>query len=198
MPLIYTSKDRFSIFNSRNIHLFLGVFLILATFFYDNYYKKRVLSFSGSFAEQGEKVDEIKEKPKSLPIKIKIESLGIDLEVEEGAIKDGVWQISENNVSHLNISKVPGEGGNIVIYGHNKKNLFGPIRWIKVGDEIKVLNQEGKEFSYRVKEALTLTPDAIEYVYPKEEEILTLYTCTGAFDSKRFIVIAKPVNLITP
>ena len=35
--------------------------------------------------------------------------------------------------------------------------------------------------------------DAIEYVLPKNNETLTLYTCTGFADTDRYIVVAKPL-----
>ena len=116
----------------------------------------------------------------------------LSLDISEGAIVDGVWQISKVGASHLNVSANPGEGGNIVIYGHNKNSLFGPIRWIEKGAEIEINDENGNKYSYVVSETLEVSPDKIEYVLPKNEEILTLYTCSGFLDSKRYIVIARP------
>jgi len=109
-------------------------------------------------------------------------------------IDDEVWQVSEKGASHLSISANPGEKGNIVIYGHNKNNLFGPIRWLEKGDSIKVINEEEKEFLYKVVGTVQVNPTELEYVLPKEKEILTLYTCDGFLDSRRYVVLAEPVD----
>lgn len=121
MPLIYSSEKRSKRFIRRNYLVLLGILVIAGTFFYDNYYKKRILSFRKS-------VPEVEQKKTFKPVKIIIDSVGVNLDVEEGKIENGVWQISEKGATHLDISANPGDGGNIVIYGHNKKHLFGPIK----------------------------------------------------------------------
>jgi len=128
----------------------------------------------------------------SPPISIRIRSVNIFLVVSEGSITDGIWSISESGANHLNVSGNPGDGGNIVIYGHNKKNLFGPIRNIKVGDLVEINSEIDKKYYYRVEKTAVVKPEEIDYVLPKDTEILTLYTCTGFMDSKRFVAVATP------
>lgn len=128
------------------------------------------------------------------PIQLEIPSLNIDLSVEEAVIKDGVWQISPKNVSHLATSAVPGQGGNIVVYGHNKASILGRLRSIKEGEKIYLKNQTGEIFPYVVEKTVIVNPDDIQYVEKKNEEVLTLYTCTGLFDSQRLVVVAKPLK----
>ena len=53
--------------------------------------------------------------------RISIDSLGIDLPVYDTIIRDGVWQISPDGISHLRNSAVPRGDGNIIMYGHNKR-----------------------------------------------------------------------------
>jgi LPXTG-site transpeptidase (sortase) family protein len=168
-------------------YLFLttGILLILFSVSYRTY-RSRVLSFKGTVTESV-----IKQYVK--PVRIVIDDLKIDLPIEEGSIQDGIWSISENGASHLNISESPGGKGNIVIYAHNKNKLFGPIRWIKNDTLIKVINEDGKEYDYKVTERIEVKPTDLTYVLPKNEETLTLYTCSGFADSKRFIVTAKRV-----
>ena len=164
--------------------LIVGFFLI-ALFSGWRVYNARILSF------KTDNVSASSESQSSNPVSINIPSIGLTLPVEESTIIDGVWQISYQGASHLDKSADPGEGGNMVIYGHNKKSLFGPIRRLKEGDLIEIKNEEGVLYSYRVVKTVITTPDDIEYVLPKSEEILTLYTCTGLLDSKRHIVLAK-------
>mgnify|MGYP001597788182 CR=1 FL=1 len=165
-------------------YLLSGLFLV-CLFIGWRFYNARILSF------KTDNVSASSESQSSNPVSINIPSIGLTLPLEESAIVDGVWQISYKGASHLDKSADPGETGNMVIYGHNKTSLFGPIRWLKEGDLIEIKNEEGALYSYRVVKTVITTPADIEYVLPKSEEILTLYTCTGLLDSKRHIVLAK-------
>lgn len=168
------------------VYLFSGL-LLIAIFTGWRFYNARILSF---------KTDNISVSPEtqsSNPVSINVAAIGLNLSIEESRIVNGVWEISYRGASHLDKSADPGEAGNIVIYGHNKNSLFGPIRWLKEGDLIEIKSEEGTLYNYRVAKIVITTPDDIEYVLSKSEEILTLYTCTGFADSKRFIVVAKRV-----
>lgn len=184
--------------SSGKINLFAGflalVFLLgLPLVSYGAYlkYQKTVLSFKGQAPSNAE-ISQIRAEK---PVRIEITRLGINLPVEEATITNGVWQISETGVSHLGTSARPTEGDNIVLYGHNKKRLLGPIIGrIKVGDEIDVFSESGQKNTYKVSEVLVVSPNAIDVVYPTEQEVLTLYTCTGPFDSKRLVVKAVPIT----
>lgn len=131
-----------------------------------------------------------------LPAQILIPKVRINLSVFEAKAKDKVWEISEEGASYLLGSGVPGGKGNVIIYGHNKNKLFGPIRWLEIGDEIKVINKKGEEFIYKVARTKTVSPDEISVLAPTEDATLTLYTCTGFLDSQRLIVIAKRLSLL--
>jgi LPXTG-site transpeptidase (sortase) family protein len=169
------------------LFLVIGIILIVFSLLYRNY-RSRVLSFEGTITETV-----IQKYPKA--VRIIIPDVKIDLPVEEGAVQDGVWSISESGATHLNISENPGGKGNIVIYAHNKNNLFGQIRWLNNGALIKIINENGQEFEYKTNQIVEVKPTELSYVMPKNEEILTLYTCSGFADSKRFIVTAKRVQI---
>jgi LPXTG-site transpeptidase (sortase) family protein len=169
----------------------LGVSLIAigTIFFFASLFIKSwqagILSFSG----------EVSGSPQHLPRpqRLMIDSVGIDLGVSEGSIRDGVWEISPNSAVHLDISSSPGGGENIVIYAHNKKNLFGELKRVKVGDIVRVISGSGRVYSYVVYETNVISPKRVEYVSPTGFEVLTLYTCVGIADSKRFVVRARPL-----
>jgi LPXTG-site transpeptidase (sortase) family protein len=169
--------------------VFIGLTLIII--YFTRSYSKRVLSFNNSDSSLVQ-VEKVEKKIYAKPISLEIPSLKINLPVEESQIVDEVWRISEKGASHLNTSASPGEGGNVVLYAHNKKLLFGLVRQVKKDAEILVSTEDKKSWKYKVIETVIVTPDDISYVLPKSEETLTLYTCTGFADSKRFIVIAKP------
>ena len=174
------------------LFLFLGLFFILL-FSGWRFSRARILSFRDAYPEDKKVAEKTEE---SRPTFIKIPSVGINLAVEESAIKNGVWEISYEGASHLDKSANPGQNGNVVIYGHNKNQLFGPIRWVEAGNTIEITDNGGKKYEYKIVKTLVTTPDDISYVLPKDKETLTLYTCTGFLDSKRFIAIAEPV--VTP
>jgi LPXTG-site transpeptidase (sortase) family protein len=142
-----------------------------------------------SFSSVPELKEEISED--LFPERILIPKVRIDLLVFPAQASEDVWEISEEGVSYLLGSGLPGRKGNLVIYGHNKNRLFGPIRWLKKDDEIKVINRRGEEFTYKIKETKTVTPAMIDVLYPTEDSTLTLYTCAGLLDRERFLVVAK-------
>lgn len=125
------------------------------------------------------------------PSQISIARLKIDLPVSPAAIEAGIWEISQVGASYLVGSGIPGKGGNVVIYGHNKKYLLGPILSLKKGDQVRIKNTKGDEYEYLVEEIKTVTPEQVEVLLPGNGASLTLYTCSGLFDSKRFVALAR-------
>lgn len=128
------------------------------------------------------------------PQKITLENLDIQVPIIEAKIIDGIWQTSETQATHLDTSMRPGENGNIVIYGHNKKDIFGHLNQVSKGQKITITNTEDEKFLYIVTDKSIVNPDQIEAVLPTDREELTVYTCTGWFDSKRLVIKALPLN----
>ena len=155
-------------------------------------YQTRVLSFDTSRLPMTELANEEFRQP--LPVQVEIESVEINLPVEEARIINGIWEISKTGASHWENSANPGENGNVVIYAHNKNSLFGPIRWLELGDVIGLKNSQGQTFQYKVVETVVVNPNTIDYVLPTREERLTLYTCTNFMDKDRYIVISEPIR----
>jgi LPXTG-site transpeptidase (sortase) family protein len=127
-----------------------------------------------------------------VPKKVVIPALGIDLEVERSAIVDGYWKVYEDKAGWGEGSGYPGQIGNQVIFAHARKGLFLPLQSIKVGENIYVLT-DTSWFVYEVYERKEVNPNQTEVIEPTDEEILTLYTCSGYEDSNRLIVKARPI-----
>lgn len=163
--------------------VFTGISLMGISMFYRSY-RSKSLSFEGEIPQASVVLDK-------KPVHIIIEKPDIDLAVNEAVIANGIWSVSEDSANHLNTSATPGNPGNIVIYAHNKNHLFGPLRWIEVGAKIELINEDNETFDYYVTNKIEVKPDDISYVLPTNEETLTLYTCTGVFDSKRLIIVAN-------
>lgn len=152
------------------------------------YHQDRILSFNAKEIAKSVFSTGIK------PVYIKIYPIGVDVSIGETVIKDGVWVIQPNKASYLTASAGIGDKGNMIIYGHNKDNILGPIRYIKAGAKIELKGSDEKTYYYEVLKTDVVNPDNLEYVLPKDEEVLTLYTCSGFMDSKRFVVVAKRIK----
>lgn len=167
--------------------LLIGSLCLVTAFTLKGYqeFQQNILSFS-----QAPTISELVEE-EDLPESILIPKIKVDLPVTPAKVINDKWETSDEGASYLLGSGVPGREGNVVIYGHNKNHLFGPIRWLKENEEIKVINKKGEEFIYKIVGTKTVSPEAIEVLAPTEDATLTLYTCTGFLDRERFVIIAK-------
>ena len=127
-----------------------------------------------------------------VPQRVIIPDLAIDLEVEKAEVVGGYWEVFADSAAWGTGSGLPGEAGNQVIFAHAREGLFLPLRSIEVGQKVYVLNED-EWYKYEVYEIKEVYPNQVEVIAPTEDETLTLYTCSGYQDSKRLIVIAKPV-----
>jgi LPXTG-site transpeptidase (sortase) family protein len=140
------------------------------------------------------------------PVRLKIESVGINVlvfvvDLDEGgyiAMPDryaGYWQ----NSAPLN------EIGNTVIVGHNVPGVgavFSGLDRVQAGDEVRLTDQFGAEYVYRVAETAIVQGEgappeeaqrAFEYTQPTDDQRLTLVTCHPDITCpQRLIVIARP------
>lgn len=171
--------------------LALGILTFIASLIL-RWHQSRILSFSTTPQDSSATTGLNK------PISITLPKLNRTLSIEEARISDNTWEVSETGASHWDNSANPGDSGNIVIYGHNKNNLFGPIRWLETGDKIEITDTNGNLHTYQITATKTVPPTDISVVSPTSDETLTLYTCTGFLDQKRFIVIAKPISALQP
>lgn len=163
--------------------MLVGIAMVFFSLWYLSY-SRRILSFNAT----PDKVTKIVRS--SPPWQIKIANAKIDLSLEAGKIENGIWQISPDKGSYLVTGAFPGEGGNIVIYGHNKWGIFGKLNNVKKGQKVILINKDGKEYEYTVDKILVVDPTNTSFVEPKDYEVLTIYTCTGFLDSKRLVVQA--------
>lgn len=165
----------------------LGIFFILVSSTHW-YLKYQALSLDAKliseYVDQTHSEDNI---PKHIAIK-----WFVDTDIEKHLFQEGNWTISETVASYLSNSAKPGENGNIIIYGHNKRSILGNIRALKGDEIITITTQDNNEHKYAIEKITEVDPKDTEYLKPTTEETLTLYTCAGFMDKKRFIVQAKP------
>jgi len=126
------------------------------------------------------------------PSHIIIPSLKISLPVTTVKItEDATWEVSYEAASYGELTALPGNKGNTIIFAHALPRLFRTLPAIKKGDLIHVFTQSDW-FTYRVAETETINPDDLKILSENDSNQLILYTCTGPDWQKRFVVKALP------
>ena len=125
----------------------------------------------------------------SAPVVISLSELNLGLPVFPGEIKANRWPVTSKGVIYLSSSS----SSNTIIYGHNWPNILGHLKDAQVGQEIIVRYQSDQVRNFKISHIKIVGPNATEILQPATEDQLTLYTCTGFLDSKRLVVVAKPV-----
>lgn len=121
--------------------------------------------------------------------RMKIPSLNMDLEIIPSKITNNKWEATDQGVSYLSSSPVPGEKGNSIFYGHNWTSLLGNLTKIKPGAEINITFNK-KESAFIVEYVSVVGPNDTQILANTTDSRITLYTCTGFLDSKRFVATA--------
>ena len=114
------------------------------------------------------------------------------------------FPVLKESIAHYEGSALPGEAGNVFLYGHSvlpqffdKKNyltIFSRLPDLEVGDEITARDGENK-FRYVVFDKKVVDPSQIEYVNPQPYDTLTLMTCVPpGLTTKRLLVFARELN----
>ena len=175
----------------------LGIFLLLIglsiLYFSD---KNRIPNVSSSFENEPVRVEGFENsdyEENSLPKRIIIPGASIDIEVKPSEIVRGYWEVFENVAGWGVGSSVPGEEGNQVIFAHAREGLFASLEEVDEGDAI-YLHTKDEWYEYNVYKIFEVYPSNTDVISNGEEEVLTLYTCSGFSDNKRLIVKAKPAG----
>lgn len=129
----------------------------------------------------------------SQPTHIEINDL-INIDIQPAWIDEkGAPTIAQKSANFLITSAQPRENNNVIIYGHNTKDVFGKLLQIGDQDVITLTLQSGEQRWYKVQSKQRVTTAQTEPLYPTTSETLTLYTCDGWADQDRFVVQAVPI-----
>lgn len=130
--------------------------------------------------------------------KLKIPAIGVDSYVVDGlTFNPSVWEpLLEMGPSHLAGSALPGQPGNMVIFGH--VNVWGSVFYnlhnLRPGDVVTVTAPWG-QYDYRVTGSQIITPTETSVVSPhRGPATLELVTCTGLLDNHRLVVFASLIS----
>lgn len=139
-------------------------------------------------------------------VRVAAPSIKMDAKVYEVYGIDGKWEVADYAAGHHYNSRNPGEGGNIVLSGHNnwRGEVFRDLERLKPGDEIRVWTQAGKEHVYKVRKIDKLKEVGVSYAQRLKnaqvlndtpQEQLTLISCWPYTTfTHRLVVTADPVT----
>lgn len=147
----------------------------------------------------------------SPPVRVEIGAIKMDRKLlSVGLDKRNVPVVPKHDIGWYNLSAMPGQGENIVLWGHvlRFKNApkipapFARLKELKKGSLITLYDKDGNAFTYQVTKQVRVTPDKVEYILPQGREMLTLVSCIGdkvvttkgVEMTQRLITIAEPVE----
>lgn len=154
----------------------------------------------------GVRYGERKPKIPNRIVRIASSDIKLDTEVYEVYAPKSVWEVADYAGGHHYDSKNPGEGGNIVVSGHNnwRGEVFRYLELLKPGHIIDVWTFDGKKYTYEVQELKKLKEAGVSMAQrfqnakvmdPAPTEQLTLITCWPYKTfTHRIIVIARPIE----
>lgn len=174
-------------------HLFLTfgiIFLFIVGFLTWQRYTPKRLAFDTAKLSFQNHSNDLSPQPTTITIK----DLDIYLPIYSTALENDHWQTTSQGVSYLIDSAIPGEKGNSILYGHNWPSLLKNLPQIKPGQEIAITFTDGISKNFAVEYTSVVTPDQTHVLNPTGYSRITIYTCSGFLDRKRFVVVAKPIN----
>jgi LPXTG-site transpeptidase (sortase) family protein len=124
------------------------------------------------------------------PVRITIKNVGIDLPIYPAKTNNGKLETTTKGASYIESTPLPGEVGNSIIYAHDWVSLFGPLVEVHPGDTIEVEYADKTKKDFIVQSTRVVPYSMSGILSPTKDRRITLYTCTGFFDSKRFVVVA--------
>ncbi len=144
------------------------------------------------------------------PIRIAIEAIQLEQSViDVGLDEKYVPIVPKHDVGWYIYSALPGQGENVVLWGHVLRFTDAPdipapfarLHEVAIGDTITLAISDDTEHTYVITDKIWATPDQVEYILPQGHERLTLVSCigdqvmvNGFMDmSHRLITIGKPL-----
>ncbi len=168
-----------------NLLILFGLFcLLFGTYIYWLRVNPKKYTFENAH------LDTTKTKTTLQPEELIIDDVHVDLPIFQAKIKNNEWGLTDKGVSYLDATPLPGDKGNSVIYGHNWSSLLGPLQWTHPGEHIKIRFNDGSSRDFTIQYTAIITPDQTHILDASKDKRVTLYTCTGFLDSKRFVAVA--------
>lgn len=147
----------------------------------------------------------------SAPVRLVIKDIDMDWSlVSVGLDKNRVPIVPKHDVGWYNLSAMPGQGENIVLWGHvlrfkSEPKIpapFARLKDVQIGARVVLYDGEGNAHSYVVTQQVWVTPDQVAYILPQGKERVTMVSCIGdkviengsVEMTNRLITIAEPAS----
>lgn len=144
------------------------------------------------------------------PVELRIPDIDLDLKpLSVGLDPQRVPIVPKHDVGWYNRSALPGQGSNIVFWGHVLRWLDSPsvpapfvrLHELRPGASIIIIKTGEREYRYRVTQQIQVRPENVEYILPTSTERVTLVSCIGdkvivqgtLSKEYRLITIAEPI-----
>lgn len=128
------------------------------------------------------------------PTSIEIPKIQIYLPLIPSKIENGKWETTTAGVSYLVSSPIPGQLGNSILYGHNWTSILGKLPQVRPGDEIIIRYDNQTSKTFVIDTTAVISPTQIGILDQTDDRRITIYTCTGFLDTKRFVAVALLKN----
>lgn len=131
-----------------------------------------------------------------LPTRILVPRLSIDLTVVQQSYSNvtKTWPVAINEANYAtNTALINSTKGESLIYGHDTRNVFGPLSNLQPGDAVYVYTNNGHVFKYSYTSAQDVTPTKLSIFddMAKAPAGLKLITCSGAYFQYRHLMSFK-------
>lgn len=191
---------------NRKYLIAAGILLAVLLLAFYPYLHARYLSRIDPVESSTSNVNDVTTAPTTgAPDTLKIATLGIEAPVVYVNEKtETVYQQAlRNGVVHFPDTALPGQPGNVYIFGHSSdylwsageyKTIFAKLPGIELGTVIEITDASGQLFSYSVIETKVVGPRDLSVLdqYNNERSLLTLQTSYPLGTAlQRYIVIAE-------
>jgi hypothetical protein len=122
------------------------------------------------------------------PVRLVIPVIELDQKLTPvGLDRNGVPIVPKHDVGWYNLSATPGQGENVVLWGHvlrfrNAPHIpapFARLKEVPIGARLILYSADGAEHGYVVTKQIWVTPDQVAYILPTGREQVTLVSCIG-------------------
>ena len=123
--------------------------------------------------------------PNPPPAQLIIPSLGVSKTLEHIPVENGQWNLEElaSGIGHLQTTgEHPGDDVGMTFVGHVTRpwpEIAGPFAdliFMQPGDEI-IYRWDGFDYVYGLESFARVKPEAVEYLYVQDGDMITLATC---------------------
>lgn len=149
--------------------------------------------------------------PSSRPVRLVIDDIALDRPlVSVGLDENRVPIVPNHDAAWYNLSAMPGQGENIVLWGHVLRFKSAPkipapfarVKELKLGASVVLYDENGNAHNYVVTQQIQVKPDEVEYILPRGKEQVSLVSCIGdkvvadgtVEMTRRLITIAEPAQ----